>query len=339
MREAAVLITGANGEVGHGLIRRLAANGTKTILALDLEPLDESLQAMCAEVYTGSILDEQLVERMISKYKLLEIYHLAALLSTRAEFTPERAHQVNVDGTHLLYKTALEQGSWAAEPVKFLFPSSIAVFGLPNLEIKNKTGRVKEWEWTKPTTMYGCNKLYCEQLGRYYSDHYRQLADERSPVTLDFRCLRYPGLISAETLPSGGTSDFAPEMIHAGAKGVPYPCFVREDTTIPFMVMPDAIDALIDLAMADITTLNQRVYNVTSFSLSAGEVRDRALKHFPDADITFHPDPKRQAIVDTWPTDVDDSAARKDWGWKPKLDAKASFEDYLAPEIAKRYIK
>lgn len=339
MREPAVLITGANGEVGHGLIRRLSANGAKTILALDLEPLDSSLRPMCAEVYTGSILDQQLLERMVSKYKLTEIHHLAALLSTRAEFTPERAHQVNVDGTHKLLRIALDQGSWAAEPVKFLFPSSIAVFGLPDLEIKRQTGRVKEWEWTKPTTMYGCNKLYCEQLGRYYSDHYRQLSEERNPVTLDFRCLRYPGLISAETLPSGGTSDYAPEMIHAGAKGEPYPCFVREDTTIPFMAMPDAIDALVALAEANLDGLTRRVYNVTSFSLSAGEIREEVLRHFPGADITFLPDTKRQAIVDTWPADVDDSAAREDWAWGPKLDARATFDDYLAPEISKRYMK
>ena len=336
MRESAVLITGANGAVGPGLIRQLSAKKSVAIIALDLEPLDEKLVPLCAATYAGSILDTQLMERIVSRFQLLEIFHLAALLSTRAEFTPERAHQVNVDGTHALLQLALRQGSWMAKPVKFLFPSSIAVYGLPDMETK-RGGRVKEWEWTKPVTMYGCNKLYCEQLGRYYADHYRHLAAEEAKVTVDFRCLRYPGLISAETLPQGGTSDYAPEMIHAGARGEPYDCFVREDTAIPFMAMPDAIDALLPLAGADPARLTRRVYNVTSFTLTAGEIRDRVVRSFPGARIAFRPDGKRQKIVDTWPEDVNDDAARKEWPWKPSLDADRSFPDYLVPEISKRY--
>ncbi len=336
MRESAVLITGANGEVGHGLIRGLSAKNSATIIALDLESLDEKLRPLCAASYVGSILDAQLMERIVSRYQLLEIFHLAALLSTRAEFTPERAHLVNVEGTHALLQLALRQGSWMAKPVKFLFPSSIAVYGLPDLETK-RGGRVKEWEWTKPITMYGCNKLYCEQLGRYYADNYRQLAAERAKVTVDFRCLRYPGLISAETLPQGGTSDYAPEMIHAGARAEPYDCFVREDTTIPFMAMPDAIGALLAMADAPPERLTRRVYNVTSFSLTAGEIRDRVVSAFPGARIDFRPDGKRQKIVDTWPEDVNDDAAREDWRWTPRLDGDTAFGDYLVPEISKRY--
>ncbi len=339
MREPAALITGANGEVGHGLIRSLSANGTRNILALDLQPIDPRIAGLCRETYEGSILDKHLIERIVSEYKIREIYHLAALLSTRAEFTPESAHEVNVEGTLSLLKVALSQGTWQAEPVKFLFPSSIAIFGLPDLGIKAAETKVKEWRWTKPTTMYGCNKLYCEQLGRYYSDHYRQLSDEKEPVTVDFRCLRYPGLISADTLPQGGTSDFAPEMIHAAAQGKPYACFVREDTVIPFMVMPDAIDAILKLAAVEESQLTRRVYNVTSFSLTAGAIRDRVIRHFPGAVVTFEPDLKRQAIVDSWPGDVDDSLARSDWDWEPKYDADSAFADYLVPAISRYYAK
>ena len=188
-----------------------------------------------------------------------------------------------------------------------------------------------------PTTMYGCNKLYCEHLGRYYADNYRQLAADRERYGVDFRAVRFPGLISAMTMPTGGTSDFAPEMIHAAASGKPYACFVREDTVIPFMAMPDAIKALTLVADAPRETLTQRVYNVTSFSPSAGELRDRVLKAFPDARITFQPDLKRQGIVDTWPAVLDDSLARRDWGWSPDYDFERAFSDYLIPTIGKLY--
>jgi nucleoside-diphosphate-sugar epimerase len=195
---------------------------------------------------------------------------------------------------------------------------------------------VREWDWNHPTTMYGCNKLYGELLGSYYSRYYRQLAAER-PVTLDFRSLRFPGLISAFTVPSGGTSDYGPEMIHAAAQKVPYTCFVRRDTRIPFMVMPDAIMALLQLAETPAESLSRQVYNVTGFSLSAGEIRDLVLQAFPGAQITFESDQRRQAIVDSWPADLNDNAAREDWGWKPAYDMERAFNEYLIPNICRRY--
>ena len=133
-------------------------------------------------------------------------------------------------------------------PVTFLYPSSIAAFGLPSLEAKRSAGRVREDQFTHPTTMYGCNKLYCEQLGRYYAHHYKRLSADPQSGRVDFRAVRFPGLISAVTVPSGGTSDYAPEMIHAAARGTAYACFVRPDTRIPFMAMPDGVDALLALA-------------------------------------------------------------------------------------------
>jgi nucleoside-diphosphate-sugar epimerase len=337
VRKPVILVTGANGEVGHGLIDQLYEDGNRDILAIDIEPLEGGLERRCRAAFVGSILDRHLMERIVSEYEVREIYHLAALLSTRAEFTPETAHEVNVEGTMGLLELALEQSSWRGEPVKFLFPSSIAVFGLPDLSTKERAGKVKEYEWTAPTTMYGCNKLYCEQLGRYFAQYYRQLAAEVDSRRVDFRGIRFPGIISAVTVPRGGTSDFAPEMIHAAAEKKPYACFVREDTIIPFMVMPDAIKALLQLARAEGSELGRRIYNITSFSLTAGEIRDRVMKAFPDADITFEPDEKRQAIVDTWPLDVDDGPARRDWGWKPDYDLERSFSEYLVPEIKRRY--
>lgn len=220
----------------------------------------------------------------------------------------------------------------------FIFPSSIAIYGISDQESKALYTRVREWEWNQPRTMYGCNKLYCEMLGSYFSRHYRQLAAEQ-PSTLDFRCVHFPGLISAFTMPSGGTSDFGPEMVHAAAKGKPYACFVPEDARIPFMAMPDAVDALLTLAQMPRSSLSRLVYNVTSFSLSAGEIRERVLQAFPDAQITFAPDVKRSAIVDSWPADLDDSMAQRDWGWQPKYDVERAFGEYLIPNVVSLYHK
>ena len=335
MRKKVTLITGAVGEIGQALVYKLASQGNDGLLTLDLRPLPSELDGAVTHVQ-GDILDDALIARLISEYEFDVIYHLAALLSTRAEFTPELAHRVNVEGTMRLIRLAAEESERRGESVHFIFPSSIATYGMADLEAKAKHWKVREWEWNYPTTMYGCNKLYCELIGVYYSRHYQQLAAKR-PVMVDFRCLRFPGWISAYTGPSGGTSDYAPEMLHAAAKGEPYDCFVREDTTIPFMAMPDAVHALVGVAQAQRDNLSRRVYNVTSFSLTAAEIRELVLKAFPEAQIAFKPDMQRQGIVDTWPASLNDSAACEDWGWEPAYDVKRAFNDYLIPNIAKRY--
>ncbi len=337
MRKEVILITGAAGEIGQALITQLSDEGVNNILALDVNPVPKPLRARCQLAIMGDILDEKLMDRLVAEFAIPRIFHLAALLSTRAEFTPEAAHRVNVEGTLRLLKMAVEQTGWLGRPVTFMFPSSVAVYGLPDLETKARVGAVKEHEWNMPTTMYGCNKLYGEQLGRYYARHYRQLAADARPGGVDFRAIRFPGLISAFTLPTGGTTDYAPEMIHAAAQGKPYTCFVREDTRLPFMAMPDAIKALMCLERAPAESLTQYVYNVTSFSRTAEEIFRRTQAAFPDAQITFQPDLKRQKIVDSWPLDQDDSRARRDWGWTPDYDEARTFEDYLIPNIRERY--
>ena len=337
IREKIILITGANGEVGHGLINHLASKADMPyIVALDLRGLDKPMRAKVRRTIIGDILDTQLLETLVNEYEIDTIFHLAALLSTHSEFHPEAAHRVNVQGSVNLLKLAVDQGMSRGEVVKFIYPSSIAAYGLPTLDEKAAAGAVKENEFLTPTTMYGCNKLYCEHLGRYYADHYQQLS-ATPHIGLDFRCVRFPGLISATTEPTGGTSDFAPEMIHAAAQGKPYTAFVRPDTTIPFMVMPDAITALLDLAAAPRDNLTRYVYNVTSFSKSAGDIAAIVSRSFPAAQIDYEPSSSRQAIVDTWPADLDDSAARQDWGWNPKYDVASAFASYLTPTIQRRY--
>ena len=337
LRKPVVLITGASGEIGHGLIGSLASDADRPIVTLDVKSLDPKLGKLVQQEFIGSILDTSLLERILSEYEVDTVFHLAALLSTRSEFTPMAAHQVNVEGTMNLLEFAQKQGESHGRPVRFLYPSSIAAYGLPDVATKAATGKVTENEWTKPTTMYGCNKLYCEHMGRYYAKHYKQLAAGPASGKVDFRSVRFPGLISAVTVPSGGTSDYAPEMIHAAAQGKPYACFVRPDTRIPFMAMPDGVDALLRLAAAPREALTHTVYNVGAFNPSAEEVRSVVLQAFPAAEITYEVDEKRQGIVDAWPADVDDSSARRDWGYAPRYDFERAFAEYLIPTIRERY--
>jgi nucleoside-diphosphate-sugar epimerase len=338
MNSSTILVTGANGEIGHGLIDHLANSDGVQIVAFDMNPIDKSIKAKCHKTIVGDILDFGLLETLSTAHDFDTIYHLAALLSTRAERQPTLAHRVNVDGTLNLLEIAVTQSRLQGREIKFIYPSSIAVYGLPDITTKHKAGRVKENQWCEPRTMYGINKLYTEQLGRYYTHFYRQLDVEPARGRVDFRGVRFPGLISAQTVPTGGTSDFAPEMLHQAAQHLAYNCFVRDDTRIPFMAMPDAIKALLHLQAAPRDHLSRPVYNVGAFNPSAGEVYARIRRDFPDAKVSFVPDQKRQVIVDSWPEDVDDSSARNDWGYGPEYDFERAFAEYLIPAIKNRYV-
>jgi threonine 3-dehydrogenase len=335
VRKPVVLITGAGGEIGHALVTRLAEK-ERQIITLDLRPLDAGLAPLVTRQFTGSITDAGLLQRMLAEFEVDCIFHLAALLSARAEFTPVAAHQVNVEGTLTLLEFAQHEGESHGRAVTFVYPSSIAAYGLPDRDTKVRAGRVAEDAFVHPTTMYGCNKMYCEELGRYYTTRYKQLSVGVVPH-VDFRAVRFPGLISATTLPAGGTSDYASEMIHAAAKGEPYECFVRPDTTIPFMAMPDAADTLLVLAETARGQLTRTTYNVRAFSSSAAAIEKVVTAAFPEAAITYKIDEKRQGIVDSWPADVDDSRARADWGFKPAYDFDRAFREYLIPTIRSYY--
>lgn len=335
MKKEAVLITGAAGEIGQALVEQLSESNELTLVTLDLQDLPPELSKHSQHI-KGSVADKDLVNTLDAEYAFVRIYHLAALLSTRAEHAPAMAYEVNVGASLLLLELAARQSQQGGRPVQFIFPSSKAIYGIPDLQTKAANPRPGEDEWNQPATMYGCNKLAVEHLGSYYSRRYLQLAEEKH-TRLDFRALRFPGLISAHTLPTGGTSDYGPEMLHAAAKGKPYACFVRPDTTIAFMAMPDAVKAMLGLAAAPAGALQRTAYNVSSFSLSAEQFRQQVLKSFPKAQVTFAPDAKRQGIVDTWPMDIDDSAARRDWGWAPEYDLERCFGEYLVPNIKRRY--
>ena len=337
MSKPVVLVTGANGEIGRTLLQRMHTDGRYRVVTVDLTPLPEKYRGFCLETYAGNIMDRYLLDQIAAHHEIEVVFHLAALLSTRGERDPELAHQVNVEGTLHLLRMAQNQSARLGRAVRFIFPSSIAVYGMPSVEEKRKAGRVREQDWNVPITMYGCNKLYCEHLGRYFTENFRQLGAMAAVSRLDFRSLRFPGLISAETAPTGGTSDFGPEMLHAAAQKQPYKCFVGPDAKIPFMAMPDAVTALVRLLEADRSKLTKTVYNVTAFTETAGQIADRVRAAFPGAQISFEPDAVRSKIVDSWPEDMDDSLARRDWGWNPAYDVERAFAEYLVPTIRQRY--
>jgi len=324
MDKPIALVTGAGGEMGRVLVPELVHRGYE-VVALDLAALPDETTKLCRESVQMNILDVPALQMLVRRHPPTLVFHLAALLSAHAERDPDLAHHVNVDGTMGLLKLL-----WRLDPgcVKFLFPSSIAVYGLPDVKTKDDQGAVKEWQWTTPRGMYGCNKLYCELIGAYLTRR-----DPRFGDGLDFRAIRFPGLISAETVPTGGTSDYGPEMIHAAAKKRPYSCFVRDDSRLPFMTMPDAVAAMLKLAEADADTLSTRVYNIKGFACSAEEIRQETLRHFPEAEIDFVSIPEKQVIVDSWPADVDDSRARRDWGFAPEHGMSEAFGDYLVPAL------
>jgi threonine 3-dehydrogenase len=337
MKKINVLVTGANGEVGHGLIVRLYDLKKYKIHALFRKGFDRMLNKHIDKVIRGDVLDRNLLLKIVRENKIEVIFHLAAVLSTGGEKTPEAAHKINVEGTANLLEIATEESLRRKKAIKFIFPSSIAVYGMPNLTVKKRTEKVKENEFLHPITMYGISKLYCENLGIYYSKYYKLLSDFDRRYLVDFRCVRFPGLISATTMPSGGTSDYAPEMIHAAACRKNYECFVGVDRTIPFMAMPDGVESLIQLLNTSRAKLSKDVYNISGFSVSAKEIENEVKKYFLGPKVSYKPHLKRQDIVDSWPGAVDDSLAKKDWGWRPKYDFRKAFKEYLIPIISEKY--
>lgn len=332
-----ILVTGVCGEVGTSIVRALSKNAGHKIIGLDIRDPDPVTRARCTETFKADIADPSKLIALGAKYNFDEIFHLAGILSSGGERNPLLAHQVNVTGTLNILELARIQGEERGSAVKVILASTIAVYGVPNLEVKSGAGAVHEEMFQSPVTMYGANKLYCESLGSYYSRHFGMLNEKSDRTRVDFRCVRFPGLLNSHTLPTGGTSDYAPEMVHRLAQGIPYECFVRPDSRIPFMMMPDAIRALLVLSDAPAEKLSRTVYNIRGFSPSAEEIRVLLNEHFPGIDVTYKPHAQRQAIVDSWPEEVDDTAARNDWKWRADYSFESGFSEYLIPEVIEQY--
>jgi threonine 3-dehydrogenase len=332
-----ILITGANSELGQGIINQLASHDKKSwVIAFDAKQLDEKIRPNVDDYVKGDVADSELISKVISENKITSVFHLDSLNLIESEINPEESIKVDFENSKIILDITRNIAQSNKKAIKFIFPSSIAVYGIPNINEKNATSKVKEFQFVSPLTAFGVTKLAVELFGTYYSRNYK-LLDEENEKYLDFRSLRLPGIIS--TLSESKNDDnYAYSMLHSAAKGEGHESYVRPDSTLPFIIMPDAIHALIQIAEAERKRLKSCVYNVSSFSASAQQIAEVINAVFPDSAISFNPDMKKQKIVDSWPKDLDNASARSDWNWQPEFNIKKAFYEYLIPEIQNKKI-
>ena len=305
-----IMVIGAVGQIGSELtmaLREKFGNDNVVAIGRKTKPSEELRSSGPFEFSNVLMYDE--LKAVVQKYRIDTVYLMAAILSATGEQKPMLAYRVNNDGLVNVLEIARE-----LKLERVMIPSSIAVFGpeTPRDNTPNETV-------LKPKTMYGISKVHGELLCDYYFYKYG----------LDIRGLRYPGIISYKTPPGGGTTDYTVEMYRAAAEGKPYTCFVKQDTVLPMMYMPDALKSIIDLAEADLGSLKHHSdFNVTAMSFSAGELAESIRQYEPDFKVTYEPD-FRQDIADSWPRSLDDSAAREEWGWDPEYDLDAMTRDML----------
>lgn len=302
-----VLVTGSAGQIGSELVEVLRAKyGKDNVIAGIHETRPSETTGPTAKV---DITDRDSLSRIVKENHADSIYHLGALLSAVGEKKPDLAWRVNMEGLKNVLDVAKESG------VSSLFwPSSIAVFG-PGAPRRMTPQSAP----MTPSTMYGVTKVAGELLCNYYFAKYG----------LDVRILRYPGLISAKTRPGGGTTDYAVAIYYDAVEKGSYTCFVREDTVLPMMYMPDALRATVQLMEADPSRAPRHLgYNIASMSFSAGELAAEIKRRIPSFTVDYVPD-FRQNVADSWPMSIDDSEARKDWGWKPAYDIRSMTDDML----------
>jgi nucleoside-diphosphate-sugar epimerase len=305
-----IMVIGATGQIGSELVVELRKkySGDRVIaVGHERKPNGELLNSAPFEYI--DVTQKMNIKRIVEKYDIDTVYHLASVLSATGEKNPELAWNVNLMGLHNVLEVAIEH-----KINRVFWPSSIAVFGPESPRIKTPQETI-----LIPRTMYGVTKVAGELLCNYYFIQYG----------LDVRSIRYPGIISMATLPSGGTTDYAVAMLYEAIRKNRYTCFVRKDTVLPMMYMPDCLKATINLMEADANRIKHRIgYNVSAMSFSAGELAEEIRKYIPDFKCEFKPD-FRQKIADSWPVSVDDSLARDEWGWKPDYNLTSMTKDVL----------
>ncbi len=305
-----ILVTGACGQIGSELVIELRQKyGGDNVVAAGhkTEPGETLLNSGPFEFIDTT--DRKTIEAVVKRYGIDTIYHMVTILSAVGEKNPQLCWNTNLNGLYNILEIAREH-----KLLRVFCPSSIAVFG-------PKTPRDSTPQETIlcPETMYGVTKVSGELLGDYYFKRFG----------VDVRGVRYPGIISSGTLPGGGTTDYAVAIFYEAIKQKKYTCFVREDTVLPMMYMPDCIRAAIDLMEADLSKLKHHSnYNLAAMSFSAGELAASIRKHIPEFTCEYQPD-FRQEIADSWPRSIDDSAAREEWGWKPDYDLSMLVKDML----------
>lgn len=300
-----ILVTGAGGQVGVELMMALRERGYE-VHGSDVAGRPPVVPSDLPW-HTLDVTNSDRVHGLLRELRPDRVFHLAAILSARGEAMPQRTYAVNQGGTYNMLEACREAGV-----EQLMFTSTIAVFGpgLPDV--------VADDVPLHPSTMYGVTKVAGELLGEYYHRRFG----------LDFRSVRFPGLVSA-SLPGGGTSDYALYMYIEGVRCGTYEAFCRPQTRIPFMYMPDGIRALVELSDAPRERLRRCVYNIAAFSPTAQEIAESVGRALPGVRLTFEADPRRQAILDSWPRVLDDAAAREDWGWKPAFDLDGMTADLL----------
>lgn len=305
-----IMVTGAVGQIGSELVEELRKKyGSRSVVAVGHKTLPTEEMKKAGPFEFADAVEKEAMVNLIKKYNIDTIYHMSSILSATGEQNPQLAFKVNIIGLYNILEIGRE---YKLERV--IIPSSIAAFGpsTPRENTPNDT-------ILKPTTMYGVSKVAGELLGDYYFKRFG----------LDVRGLRLPGIISYKTAPGGGTTDYAVAIYYEAIKNKHYTCFVREDTTLPMMYIPDCIKAIVDLAEADISKLKHHCdFNVTAMSFSAKELAAEIKKFIPEFKCEYKPD-FRQAIADSWPKSLDDSAAREEWGWRPAYDLKAMTKDMI----------
>ena len=304
-----VLVTGGTGQIGSELVPKLRMiyGNHNVVVGVHSRPPQEELTTGPYE--RVDVTSKESLEKVVEQYDIDTVYHMAAILSAAGEKDPWLAWRVNMDGTYNVLEVAREH-----ERVRVFCPSSIAAFGPETPRMNTPQDTV-----LRPRTMYGLTKVAGELLCNYYFNKF----------SLDVRGVRYPGIISNKTLPGGGTTDYAVEIFYKAIKHMRYQCFLREDSTLPMMYMPDCIKATIDIMNADLSSLKHHAdFNLAAVSFSPRELAEEIKIHIPKFTITYKPD-HRQAIADSWPKSIDDSAAREEWGWKPSYDLPAMVKDMI----------
>ena len=304
-----ILVTGAAGQIGTDLTTTLRERfGNQNVVAMGRKtPMPKNI-AEGGPCVMGDVTDVEGYQKIVDDYQIDTVYHLAAILSGTGESNPQLCYDVNLNGLYNVLEVAKERGQ------RLFCPSSIAVFG-PGTPLENTPQETV----LKPTTMYGVTKVAGELLCDYYFHKYG----------VDVRGIRYPGLISWQTRPTGGTTDYAVEIYYEAVLQNKYECFVGADTKLPMMYMPDAIKGTLDLMDAPLENLKHHSdFNFAGMSFSAKELADCVSARMPGFECTFKPD-SRQNIADSWPDSIDDSAASEEWGWKPSYDLEKMSDDML----------
>tara|TARA_Y100001970_G_scaffold18389_1_gene20653 strand:- start:381 stop:1376 length:996 start_codon:yes stop_codon:yes gene_type:complete len=325
----AILVTGSNGEIGSQLLASMQESPI-TKIALDI---NESMTNYNNTIYIkDSITNGQGIKKLFNKFEITEVYHFAALLSQTAMENPQLAKEINEEGSKLIIDTAFESGNVNKNFVKFFFPSSIAVYG------PRKLIEAQETDIMQPTTIYGKNKLIIERYGtkKYEESH-------NNNAGIDFRSIRFPGIISPYTIPNGGTTDFAPQMLHAAAVFLlkngkkEYECKISADTKLPFIGIEQAISAIIKIMNMKKIASQLRSFNIQEISLTPSEIIHTIKKEFPNFNIKYNVEQKLQSVADTWPDSLNCEKAKKEWNFSTQYDYNSFFMDYLIPKIKKHY--